>query len=64
VQNFRRGFAYTAWAILENDALRPYLIGGEKFQREQANAFFNNNECLRASGHIYENPLICDEAEG
>jgi hypothetical protein len=52
------------WAIAENNALRPYLVGGEKFQREQANAFFDNNEYLRASGHIYENPLICDGAGG
>jgi hypothetical protein len=52
------------WAIAENNALRPYLFGGEKFQRDQADAFFDNNECLRASGHIYENPLICDGAGG
>jgi hypothetical protein len=50
------------WARAENDALRPYLIGGEKFKKDQADAFFNNNECLRDCRSSYENPLLCDSA--
>jgi hypothetical protein len=58
VQNFRRGFAYTAWAIAENNALKPWLRGGEKFQKDQADAYFRNNEALKERRKYLENPFF------